>query len=389
MGAAKLFSLRSLKLRSLVFQLHRYLGLACGLILVIIGTTGSLLIFEPELEHQLVENRFGAIVPDGTLVSIDSVVATVQAEVSRMANVTLGNILPPQDATSPFQARLWDANDHLVQLFINPYTGQVMGTMPESESWLHIALRLHYELLAGNTGMIIAGITGLLLFVLSVTGIVLWPGWRKLIAGFKIKWDGHPKRRNFDLHKVVGIIAAVFLAFTGFTGFCWNFYDWSSSVIYALTFTPKPTELVSKPVLGQAALPIYKILETAGHTFPNSITTYVGVPSKPDGVVRVGKRQAHESLRFGESEVLVDPYTGQPLRVQNSKTLGLGDRVLNAFVPLHYGTFWGTTSRILYVFVGLSPLALFITGFVMWWYRKRRMAKVPVGAMEPETIAKL
>ena len=388
MRAAKSSPLGSLQLRSVVFQLHRYLGLICGLILIIIGTTGSLLVFEPELEHQFIENRMGAIVPQGELISIDSVVATVQAEVNRMTNVTLGNILPPQDATSPFQARLWDANDHLVQLFIHPYTGQVMGTIPESESWLHLALRLHYQLLIGNTGALVTGTTGLLLFFLSITGIVLWPGWRKLIAGFKIKWKAHPKRRNFDLHKVAGVIAAVFLAFTGFTGFCWNFYDWSSSIIYAMTFTPKPVELVSKPFPGQAALPISKLLEVADNTFPNSITTYVGVPSKPDGVVRVGKRQAHESSRYGESEMLVNPYTGKALRVQDSKTLGLGDRVLNAFVPLHYGTFWGVTSRILYVFVGLSPLVLFITGFVMWWYRKRKDVRL-VETTEPETIAKL
>jgi uncharacterized iron-regulated membrane protein len=364
--------MRSLKLRSLVFQLHRYLGLICGVVLIIIGTTGSLLIFEPELEHQLIEHRLGVIVPQGNPISIDAVVASVRAELGRAPHLTLGNILMPQDATSPYQARLRDSGDHLVQLFIHPYTGQIMGTIPEAESWLHIALRLHYQLLAGNTGMIIAGITGLLLFILSLTGIVLWPGWRKLIVGFKIKWNAHPKRRNFDIHKVAGAIAAVFLAFTGFTGFCWNFYDWSSSVIYAITLTPKPPELVSKPLPNQVTLPISKSLAVANTIFPNSITTYVGVPSKPDGVVRVGKRQAHEALRYGESEVLVDPYSGKVLHKQDSKTSGLGDRILNAFVPLHFGTFWGLPSRILYVFVGLAPLILFITGFVMWWYRKRK-----------------
>lgn len=31
--------------------------------------------------------------------------------------------------------------------------------------------------------------------------------------------------RNFDLHKIVGIIAALFIAFASFTGFIWNFND--------------------------------------------------------------------------------------------------------------------------------------------------------------------
>ncbi|XHX77300.1 MAG: PepSY-associated TM helix domain-containing protein [Stenomitos frigidus ULC029] len=364
--------MRSLKLRSLVFQLHRYLGLICGVVLIIIGTTGSLLIFEPELEHQLIEHRIGAIEPQGNPIGIDAILATVRAEVSRTPGLTLGNILTPQDATSPYQARLWDTNEHLVQLFIHPYTGQMMGMIPEVESWLHIALRLHYQLLIGNTGAIVTGMTGLLLCLLSLTGVVLWPGWRKLLAGFKIKWNAHPKRRNFDLHKVAGIIAAVFLAFTGFTGFCWNFYDWSSALIYALTLTPKPPTLIAKPLPGQAALPLSTILQVANTPFPDSLTTYVGVPSKPEGVVRVGKRQTHESLRYGESEILVDPYTGQTLHVQDSKTLGLGDRILNAFVPLHYGTFWGLPSRIFYVFVGLTPLVLFLTGSAMWQSRQRK-----------------
>nr|WP_292868485.1 PepSY-associated TM helix domain-containing protein [Nostoc sp. LPT] len=52
-------------------------------------------------------------------------------------------------------------------------------------------------------------------------------------------------------------------------------------------------------------------------------------------------------------------------------TASLGDRVLNSFNDLHYGTFWGLPSRIFYVFVGLAPLILFITGFVMWRHRYR------------------
>ncbi|WP_334963502.1 PepSY-associated TM helix domain-containing protein [Nostoc sp.] len=47
----------------------------------------------------------------------------------------------------------------------------------------------------------------------------------------------------------------------------------------------------------------------------------------------------------------------------------LGDRILNSFRPLHFGTFWGLPSRIFYVFVRLAPLVLSVTGFVIWWYR--------------------
>jgi uncharacterized iron-regulated membrane protein len=379
--------MRSPWIRSFAFQLHRYLGLACGLILIVIGLTGSLLIFATEIEHQLIQNKIGKVFPQGDPISIDQIFATVQNELKRSSGLTLGNLLLPQDATSPYQARLSDANDHLVQLFIDPYTGQIMGSLPQAENWTRGVLDLHYQLLAGQSGMVIAGISALLLFILSLTGIVLWPGWRKLISGFKIKWNAHPKRLNFDLHKVAGIITAVFLAFTGFTGFCWNFYDWSSAVIYAATLTPKPPELVSNPLPGQPLLAASNLVEIANQALPNSVTTYVNLPDKPNDIVRIGKRQSHEAAEYGDSEVVLDPYTGKVLRVQDSKSLGLGDRILNSFIPLHFGTFWGLPSRLLYVFVGLAPLILFITGLVMWWHRKR---KQPANsAIAPKTTSNL
>ena len=70
------------------------------------------------------------------------------------------------------------------------------------------------------------------------------------------------------------------------------------------------------------------------------------------------------------SYVNLDRYSGKVLRIERSSTMALGDRILNSFSPLHFGTFGGISTRILYVFVGLAPLTLFVTGFVMWRYRK-------------------
>lgn len=42
-------------LRQVLFSLHRYIGLAVGLLLAFIGLTGSLLVFESEIDHWLTE----------------------------------------------------------------------------------------------------------------------------------------------------------------------------------------------------------------------------------------------------------------------------------------------------------------------------------------------
>ncbi|MHC5725239.1 MAG: PepSY domain-containing protein, partial [Nostoc sp.] len=74
--------------------------------------------------------------------------------------------------------------------------------------------------------------------------------------------------------------------------------------------------------------------------------------------------------------VFVDQYSGK-VQVSTIATKSLGDGILNSFNDLHYGTFGGLPTRILYVFVGLAPLVLFVTGFLMWWYRYR--TKSPTG----------
>jgi len=51
------------------------------------------------------------------------------------------------------------------------------------------------------------------------------------------------------------------------------------------------------------------------------------------------------------------------------------EAIINQFAPVHFGTFGGLPTRILYVFVGLAPSVLFITGLIMWWHRKRKKNK--------------
>ncbi|MEH2180741.1 PepSY-associated TM helix domain-containing protein [Nostoc sp.] len=85
---------------------------------------------------------------------------------------------------------------------------------------------------------------------------------------------------------------------------------------------------------------------------------------------------------------VLTPIECKVLRVDNILEILLGDRILNSFTPLHYGTFGGLPTPILYVFVGLAPLILFITGFVMWWYRRKSTSKLLKEAIFIATLSK-
>lgn len=361
--------MKSRKLRNFAFTLHRYIGLAVGIILVIVGLTGSLLVFEHEMDDWAIQQRFGHVVAQEQRLSTATLVDNVKAAYVNHPDWQVGQVqmLPKQEF---YTIRLNRPDDTQWEVFVNPYTGIIMGDRQRETALFSRVVELHYTLLVGNTGMVLVGIAAFLLVILSITGIVLWPGWRKLSGGFKIKWNANPKRLNFDIHKVAGIITVVFLAAIAITGFCWNFYEYAEPAIYAATFTLKPPEVKSTLVNGKPTLKLDEILRRSNIALPGAANTFINLPKTPDEVFEIYKKVPGDSENFN-SYVKLDQFNGKVLYVQDSRRGGLGDRVLNSFTPLHYGTFGGLPTRILYVFVGLAPLVLFITGFVMWWFRYR------------------
>jgi uncharacterized iron-regulated membrane protein len=302
-------------LRNWIFPLHRYIGLAVGLILIIVGLTGSLLVFRTEIDAFLIRQQIGAIAPQGEKLPIRPILDTVQAAYPEQKPVSV-NTLPKPEAPYMVFLTMPNSRDRL-QVFVNPYTGQILGERVWEKSPIGWLRKLHYDLLAGKIGQAIVGFVAFLLLILSFTGLALWPGWRKLLAGFKIKWNAHPKRVNFDIHKVAGILSLVFFILTAFTGFCWNFYDQVKPVIYAATATPILPSPSSKPIPNQTPLNIETLLQKADAVFPDASTTFFVIPQKPEAAFRVDKKQPQESEEYGHTKVYLDQYTGEIVEVQD------------------------------------------------------------------------
>lgn len=361
--------MKSLKIRNVVFSIHRYIGLLVGLILVIIGLTGSLLVFEHEIDDWGIQQRFGYVIPQEQTLSAGTLVKIVSTAYADYPDWKVGQV-QMTSGSEFYTVRLNRPDKTQWEVFINPYNGKIMGDRQHDTALFSRVLSLHYQLLAGDIGIKIVGVAALFLCLLSITGIMLWPGWRSFVQGFKIKWNAHPKRVNFDIHKVAGIVTAGFLGAIAFTGFCWNFYDQTQPLIYAATFTPKPPEVQSIVIQGQPPLGLDELIARSNQAIPDAVNTYISLPSSAESTVDIYKKLAGETEDF-RSLVKLDQYSGKILHFKDSRTSQLGDRILDSFIPIHYGTFGGLPTRILYVFVGLSPTTFMVTGFIMWWHRKK------------------
>ena len=360
--------MKTKQIRNLAFYLHRYLGLVLGLLLIFIGITGSLLIFEREIESFIVNRQYGNVAPQEQTVSLNRVVENAQ---TTYPDWDIEYIKWSKNPRKPITLRMVerDVNPNIYmdgehQVFIDPYTGKVLGDRVERYTYYRFLLNLHYRLFVpGDTGVYITGVAGLLLLIISVTGIYLWSGWRRLVSGFKINLNASTKRANYDIHKVAGIIAAVFLLIIAFTGVCWNFEDISYPLINALTFSPEAEEISIKLLPNKNRVQPSVILASAQQALPTMIPEFFSYPYEASDPFYIYGTE--------EETVAVDPYTAEVLKIELPQETSLGDRITNAFFPLHNGMFGGLPTRILYVFIGLSPTVLFITGFTMYRLRRR------------------
>ena len=67
-----------MKLRKIALTLHSYVGVFVGLVLIVICVTGSLLVFQEELER-FFHPHLLQVIPQGKPVALESVRRTVQA----------------------------------------------------------------------------------------------------------------------------------------------------------------------------------------------------------------------------------------------------------------------------------------------------------------------
>ncbi|MEM9541675.1 MAG: PepSY-associated TM helix domain-containing protein [Cyanobacteria bacterium P01_E01_bin.42] len=359
-----------MKQRNWILKVHGYVGVVIGLLVAIIGLTGSILVFSEPLGHALSPSSL-AIAPQGALRPVDEIVATAKQAVP---DGILEFMSFPDEPNKPYNLSMESSDDKHLRIYIHPYTGSILGLWHPERSFMSFVVKLHAHLLAGEVGEIAVGVSSFLLLGLSITGFILWPGWRKLSAGYKIRWQSARKILYYDLHKVAGIVMGIFLALVSFTGvIIFLLHVFPKAIVFFTGPPPPPVEMAALPA-NSVPLPLSQLLKKANEAMPGSQTTGVSFPHGEGEEARkmtIRRKFPNDPFVFGGlSHVDLDVYTGQVLGLQKVDKPTWGTRFGNFIVGFHFGTFAGLPSQILYVFVGMTPTLLFGTGFVLWQQRR-------------------
>jgi uncharacterized iron-regulated membrane protein len=358
----------------LVRRLHLWLGLTIGLLFVLLGLTGSALIFYVGIDaalHPAARSEVQAPGPGWNSPSWDRALATARArrpgpsgtwsfEATGEGGSIPARFYPGSGGHGHHSERemVWFSADGGRIVRAEPWAGYLM-------SWLY---ELHMHLLAGETGGQVVGWSGVAMLVLLATGLIAWwprGSWVKALA---FKRRAAPIRRLRDLHKLAGIWSAGLLAVLVATGVLLALPD-----VKATLLAPDPVPDPRSRADTGIQIPIAAALAAAHRALPDARLAFIDVPGRGRAPFKIRVQVPGDPhRRFPGSFVFVDQYSARVLAVHDVQR-GNAGTILGTWIrPLHDGSVGGLPVRLLAMLVGLLPALLFVTGLLHW--RRRRHA---------------
>lgn len=359
--------------RLLIRRVHLWLGLTIGLLFVLLGITGSALVFYTAIDaalHPVVQASEAGPVPVARSPVWDRALATGSARWHHPGGKWTfevtgeGGAVPARYYPAPGhhadRLMVWFSADGRRILRAEPWGGYLM-------SWLY---QLHMQLLAGEVGHQVVGWSGVAMLVLLLSGMFAWwprGSWRKALA---FKRDAAPIRRLRDVHKLFGVWSVVLLLVLAATGVLLALPTVTQALLTP-TAVPAPVSVAG----GGADRPvsIVRALAVAQRALPDGRLVFVDVPVDGDAPIRARFQVPGDPHpRFPGSFVFVDRYASTVLAVHDVRRGNPGTTVLSWVRALHDGTVGGLATRVLAMLLGLVPAILFVTGILHW--RRRRVS---------------
>jgi uncharacterized iron-regulated membrane protein len=217
-------------------------------------------------------------------------------------------------------------------------------------------------LLPAKWGIPIVSSLSILLTVSLVTGLL---SYKKFWRGF-FKW---PRRRNArlmtgDLHRLGGLWSLWFVALIAVTGL-WYLVE---SLGGNAPNVKAPTA-ISAPMKPLSGAEIDTFAATARRAYPGLDIRELRLPAKPDDPIGFFGQADAVLVRDRANRVWIDPGNGRVLGLAKGEMLSAHQRISEAADPLHFGTWGGMVTKLVWFVFGAILTALSVTGMMIFSLR--------------------
>ncbi|WP_326915262.1 PepSY-associated TM helix domain-containing protein [Sphingopyxis chilensis] len=353
----------------LLDTLHRWTGGLIGLVLALLGLSGTILLYE----HLWIG------VP-GTSDPLRGDLATVAATTERlMAAPGAQGIIYADERFGLHQLRFTEgAGAYASQ------SGEIVtrwaSQWERPELWI---FDFHHHLFAGDSGEWAIGIAGLSGLFFVVSGAILWWRTRKT---FQLRlWPKRMSRPAIVMHhRDLGIVVAPLLLISIVTGTMMIFRPFALAVVAPFGPVAETAKALDPPKYKGGPLaekPDYTAMLTeARRRFPDAEFRILSLPRKPGDPISLRMKQPAEWLPNGRTTLAFDAATGEVLATRDALTLAPGAQAFNMAFPIHASKVGGWAWRSVLTVSGLSLTLLGSLAVWTFWFRRPKAARRPVKA---------
>ena len=171
---------------------------------------------------------------------------------------------------------------------------------------------------------------------------------------------------------IIGICTSLFLlviAFTGsYFGFKKEYQSFFESISAGKAVAPAPK--TDKYTGDWVSLD--SVLTTAQEEFKEGTPTMIFFPKDNTSVFSVRMYREGDFERTGSNHIYIHPITGKVVAINLWKDKPAAEKLVRSMYFVHFGTFLGHFSRILWILISLAIPFLYFTGVYLWVIRNRQ-----------------
>lgn len=341
-----------------MFNLHLIGGLVSGVLLLILGITGSVLAFSGEIDS-LLHPSFFRVVPRGQPMRLSQLAS--HAASALHPGESVGTCVPSTRPDASYSFIVFGGYYRIPrQIFVDQYTGRVLGSLS--------AVRFTQIMKAMHSIAGVMGCSSVILFFLVLSGLYLWWPLKRI----KIGLSGNVQRLSFDLHNTIGLFASLFLFLFAITGTYMAFPSLPYLITHSKPVTP-PT--FSMPQAGVQPASLDVVAGAVKDTLPGATVLWIVIPRQPREAYFVKMRFPEDRSDNGSSAVWIDQFSGKPLQVASSRAAPLGSKIESLNRTVHTGAIFGLGGKALAAWLSLMLSLQSATGLHMW--RSNRRTALP------------
>lgn len=351
--------------------IHKWLGLALSLWLLLVTITGTILLYKNDLlvlTYPQLEQSKQATQQE----AIDIIQSGLMSPDSRYVFVPT-DLHPWVEAIEVSGDRAYYSTE-----------GELLVQRLKYGDWISWFVEFHHHLLLDGVGEELQGIFGLLTILILITGLIKWwpkGKWQKRDLGITFSRPGKKRwgQTLWQSHRTLGVVLLIPIVILVFTG---------TAMIYSQAFNSGLNSVFPQhhrqPV---DYAPIIEKQNQVAQNLPSDWTTRLQQVSTvlPDlrpvmiyvNSDKLRMKQPEEWHPNGRSYVSFHPNTSQISEITNYRDQTLGTKISQTFYALHIAEVGGLMYFSIAVISGIALVWITVSGFWFWlWCRaKQKLAK--------------